>query len=151
MKLTIENIPQLRIAYFRQIGPYGSGNVQTMEKLKAWARSNDLFSDNSVILGIARDDPETTMPENCRYDTCIVVADEISLREGEIGEGIISGGKYAVFQIDHTAEAVQKAWAEIFPELFGQGIQFDGSRPILERYRVQMVNNHSCEICVPVF
>ncbi len=151
MKSTIEHIPKLRIAYFRQIGPYGSGNVQAMENLKAWARSKDLFNDRAVILGIAQDNPATTNPENCRYDTCIAIADDFSFEEGEIKAGFLIGGKYAVFQIAHTAEAVQKAWAEIFPELFGQGLQFDESRPILERYRVEMVNNHSCEICVPVF
>lgn len=151
MKLSTEHIPQLRIAYLRKIGPYGSGNVQTMESLKAWARSNGLFNDDSVILGIALDDPETTMRENCRYDTCIVVADDFSFKEGDIKEGLLQGGKYAIFRIDHTAEAVQKAWAEIFPELSGQGMQFDYSRPIMERYRVEMVNNHYCEICVPIF
>lgn len=151
MKLTIEHIRQLRIAYLRQIGPYGSGNVQVMENLKAWARSNDLFHDDSVILGIARDNPDTTKPEYCRYDTCIVVAEDFSFEESEIKQGSIDGGTYAVFQIDHTAEAVQRAWAAIFPELSGQGLQFDPSRPILERYRMEMIKNHSCEICVPVF
>jgi DNA gyrase inhibitor GyrI len=104
-----------------------------------------------VILGIARDDPKTIIPENCRYDTCIVIEDDFSFEEGDIKEGLLPGGKYAVFQIDHTAEAVQRAWAGIFQELFGQGLQFDESRPILERYQVKLVNNHSCEICVPVF
>jgi DNA gyrase inhibitor GyrI len=151
MKSTIEHIPRLRIAYLRQIGPYGSGNVQTMEKLKNWARFNNLFDNRSIILGIAQDNPATKNPENCRYDTCIVVADDYSFEEGDIKEGLLQGGKHVVFQIDHTAEAVQNAWSEIFPGLFGQGLQFDESRPILERYRVEMVNNHSCEICVPIF
>jgi len=27
---------------------------------------------------------------------------------------------------------------------------FDNTRPILERYVVKMINNHYCEICVPI-
>jgi DNA gyrase inhibitor GyrI len=150
MNFTIEKMPSYRIAYIRQVGPYGTGNKQTMEKLKDWAGSNHLLNDQSIILGIAHDNPETTEPENCRYDTCIVIADDYGVREGYIHEGNIIGGNYAVFIISHTAEAVQKAWAEIFPELSNQGYPLDETRPILERYRVEMVNNHYCEICVPI-
>lgn len=150
MKLTIEQLPSYRIAYTRQVGPYGSDNVQTMERLKGWARTNNIFDNKSVILGIALDNPGTTKPENCRYDTCLVVTDDYLIEEGDIKEGSVAGGKYAVFQIEHTAEAVQKAWIEIFPELFGQGFQLDESRPILERYRAELVARHYCEICVPI-
>ena len=58
--------------------------------------------------------------------------------------------RYAVFKIDHTAEAVQKAWFDIFPELSRQGYQFDEARQIIERYVVKMINHHHCEICVPI-
>ncbi|MEH7126122.1 GyrI-like domain-containing protein [Bacillus sp. JJ1773] len=150
MNIKIEKIPAYLIAYIRQIGPYGINNVQTMEKLKEWAKSNHLFNDESIILGIAQDNPETTKPENCRYDTCIVVSNDYSVTDGYVREGNIAGGRYAVFKINHTAEAVQKAWIDIFPELSRQGYQFDEARPILERYVVKMVKNHLCEICVPI-
>ena len=151
MDILIEKMPAYRIAYIRQIGPYGINNVQTMEELKKWAKFNHLFNDDSIILGIAQDNPETTKPEKCRYDTCIVVSTAYSATDGYVREGNIDGGKYAVFIINHTADAVQKAWIDIFPELLRQGYQFDEARPIIERYIVQMINNHYCEICVPVY
>jgi DNA gyrase inhibitor GyrI len=147
----IEKIPAHRIAYIRKIGPYGINNRQTMEELKKWAKFNHLFNDESIILGIAHDNPEATKPENCRYDTCIVVSNDYLITDGYVREGNIVGGKYAVFKINHTAEAVQKAWIDIFPELLKLGYQFDETRPILERYIVKIVNNHHCEICVPVY
>jgi len=151
MNIKIEKIPSCRIAYIRQVGSYGTGNVQTMEKLKHWAKSNNLFNDKSIIFGIAHDNPETTKPENCRYDTCIVVSNDYYVNEGYVNQGNIIGGNYAVFKISHTVEAVKKAWIEIFPELLKQGYQFDETRPILERYIVEMVNNQYCEICVPIY
>ena len=151
MDIMIEKILAYRIAYIRQIGPYGTNNVRTMEKLKKWAKSNHLFNDESIILGIAQDNPETTKPENCRYDTCIVISNDYLLTDGYVREGDIVGGKYAVFKINHTAEAVQKAWIDIFPELLRQGYQYDEARPIIERYIIKVVNNHHCEICVPVY
>lgn len=147
----VENIPAYRIAYIRKTGPYGINNVKAMDELKKWAKFNHLFNDESIILGIAQDNPETTKPENCRYDTCIVVSNDYSVTDGYVREDNIVGEKYAVFKINHTAEAVQKAWIDIFPGLARQGYQFDESRPIIERYIVQMVNNHYCEICVPIY
>jgi len=150
MKINFEKIPSYRIAYIRQTGPYGTDNVQVMEKLKSWAKSNNLFNDKSIILGIAHDNPETTEPENCRYDICFVVADDCAINDNYMSQGNIAGGSYAVFKIEHTAEAVQKAWLELFPELSKQGYLFDEARPIIERDKAEMVNNHYCEICIPI-
>lgn len=147
--MKIETIPSYRIAYIRRIDPYGNGNVQTMERLKKWAASHDLLRDHSVILGIAHDDPATAKAESCRYDTCIVIADDYRVPSGDVKPGNIQGGRYAVFQISHTAEAVQTAWANIFPEI-NKNYQWDETRPVLERYTAEMVANHYCEICVPI-
>lgn len=155
MKIRMENILPMKIAYIRQTGPYGTNNALAMEKLKDWANSNHLLNDQSIILGIARDNPNMTKPEDCRYDVCLIVSGDETVynqlnHDDYINSGDIIGGSYAVFQIDHTVEAVQNAWSEIFPELLKQGWQFDVTKPILERYQAQMVKEHSCEICVPI-
>jgi len=124
-------------------------NVQTMKKIKDWAKSNNLLNDESIILGIALDDPKTTKPENCRYDTCIVISDDFAHADS-INQANIVGGKYVVFTIDHTADAVHRAWIDIFPELLGQGYQMDETRPIIKRYKAKMGDHHYCKICVPV-
>ena len=150
MDFIVEKMPAYRIVYIRKVGAYGINNVQVMEELKQWAKVNNLFDDESIIFGIAQDNPEITEPINCRYDACIVISNDYSVSKGYVREGNIIGGKYAVFKINHTGEAVKKAWVDIFPELLRKGYQFDGARPIVERYTTQMVNNHHCEICVPI-
>lgn len=70
---------------------------------------------------------------------------------GNVQYGEIAGGKYAVFTVKHTAEAVEQAWAEIFPTLSDMGCLPDSSRPILERYAAEKVEQHFCEICVPIY
>lgn len=150
MKISLENMPSHKIAYIRRKGSYGTENKATMEKLKAWARENDLFNEKAVVLGIARDNPQTTRSEDCRYDTCIILTDDIETDDEQISFGKIDGGKYCVFEIEHTAEAVQKAWQDIFPELAEKKYEADYSRPIIERYAVQKINQQKCEICVPL-
>lgn len=150
MKMNKEIIPSCSIAYIRQIGAYGERNIQTMEQLKHWARTNSMLDNDAVILGIAQDDPQTTPPENCRYDACILLADEHFPASDNVQHGKIVGGKYAVFTVEHTAEAVERVWTEIFPALAKAGYILDTTRPIMERYAVEMVEQHLCNICVPI-
>ena len=148
MKMIIEQMPLINIAFKRNVGPYGKGNYTTMERIKEFAKDNNLFNEDTIILGISRDNPETIKPEKCRYDACVVVSENFKTEESDIQKGIIEGGKYAVFIIEHTAEAVKKAWNEIFDEVLRSGYKMDFSRDILERYAVKMIKNNKCEICV---
>ncbi|WP_425806567.1 GyrI-like domain-containing protein [Desulfitobacterium sp. Sab5] len=148
MHIKVETLPKYRIAYVRQVGPYGPANIQAMEKLKKWAVEKNLLTESSIILGIPQDNPETTLPENCRYDACIVISMDYPI-DASICESKLSGGKYVICEVKHTAEEIQKAWAEIFSALQNNGYEID-NKPIIERYAGDMINNNLCEICVPV-
>jgi DNA gyrase inhibitor GyrI len=150
MTYQIEEMPKSRITYMRRIGPYGVDNYALMKKFKEWAKANGLFTASAVILGISQDNPAVTPPENCRYDVGIIVPEDFTTTEANVNIAELPGGRYTVFTIDHTAEAIQKAWVEIFVQLSAQGQQPDVSRPILERYIPAMIDKHLCEICVPV-
>lgn len=148
MDIKVETLPAYRIAYVRQVGPYGPGNIQAMDTLKKWARERNLLAESSILLGIPQDNPETTLPENCRYDACIVISNDYQINNS-IGENELSGGNYVTFTVKHTAEDIQRAWTEIIPSLQNGGYQID-NKPIFERYIGDMAYNDYCEICVPV-
>lgn len=150
MNINIETIPYCSIAYIRQVGAYGEGNIKTMEKLKDWAKANNLMNSKTVIFGIAHDNPQITPPENCRYDVCILLPDENFPVGSDVQLGKIAGGKHVVFTVTHTAEAVQQAWVDIFPVLSDNGYLPDTTRPIMERYAAEKIEKHLCEICVPI-
>ena len=142
MTYQIEHMTAGRAMSMRHTGPYGPGNHALMKTFKEWVRANGLFTDSAVILGISQDDPRTTPPERCRYDVCILVSDDHLQTDTTVTELLLSGGKYAVFSIPRTAEAVQKAWNDIFPQLAADGLTLDPSRPILERYVPAMLQKH---------
>lgn len=150
MTYQIEEMPKSRIAYMRRFGPYGADNYALMKKFKEWAKANGLFIASAVILGISQDNPAVTPLENCRYDVGIIVSKNFKTTDTDVNVAELPGGKYAVFTIDHTAEAIQKAWSEIFVQLSTENQQPDVSRPILERYIPAMIDKHLCEICIPV-
>lgn len=150
MTYQIEEMSKIRIAYMRRVGPYGADNYALIKNFKEWAKANGLFTASAVILGISQDNPAMILPEDCRYDVGIVITEQFAITDANVNIAELPGGKYAVFTIEHTAEAIQKAWGEIFVELSAQGQQLDASRPILERYIPAMIDKHLCEICVPV-
>ena len=95
-------------------------------------------------------DDVKTLQEYMGYDVCIVLPKSYAVTSNEIKETTLLAGKYVVFTIAHTAEAMQIAWNEIFIQLDALGHSMDSSRPILERYSVAMIERQLCEICVPI-
>ena len=148
MEYTIEQLPPQSIVFMRRIGAYGAENYALMAALKDWAKNKGLFED-SVIYAIAQDNPETTPPEQCRYDVCLAASNDTPI-DGAVQRGEIPGGKYAIFTIPHTAEAVQEFWGSVFQVLGDKGLQYDTAKPIMERYKHRLVEDGFCEFCVPV-
>lgn len=150
MSISLETISLTRMAYVRQIGPYGPANRQAMETLKRWAQDHLLLSEASVLLGIPQDDPATTPPEACRYDACLVVGDDFVFSGNDpVMEGELAGGDYLVYRIAHTAEAVMHAWASI-PGLVRDRGHSIADGPVMERYKGELLLQHQCELCIPV-
>jgi DNA gyrase inhibitor GyrI len=150
--MCLEQLAPVRIAYVRQTGPYGPSNIQAMESLKQWAAQKELLKEDAVLYGIPQDDPVSTLPEHCRYDACIVIRDDFNLEKEphlNISSGSFPGGDYLIITIPHTAEGIQRAWNEIIPQLQLQDDRMD-TKPIIERYRPQLLAQHLCELCIPV-
>ncbi len=116
MKMTIEEIAESKIAYFRSVGEYGGKqNKERMESFKEWAQVNGVL-DDSTILGIPQDNPNITPKEECRYDVCVMINQDFKVTE-PAQLGTFSGGKYAVFLLDHTKEAINEFWGNLFGEI----------------------------------
>lgn len=123
-----------------------------MERLKQWANQKELLKEDAILYGIPQDDPRTTMPEHCRYDACIVISEDFHFEQEpglDISLGTSPGGNYLTITIPHTAESIQKAWNEMIPQLHLYGYRMD-TKPVIERYRLPLLDQHLCELCIPV-
>ena len=145
MDLFIERMPAQPIVYMRRTGAYGEENARLMAAMKSWAAARGLL-EGATLYGVAHDAPDTP-PERCRYDVCL--AGERPA-DGAVLRGTLPGGRYAVFALPHTAEAVGAFWGSVFAALREAGLGLDATRPILERYRPEMLKAGLCEFCVPV-
>jgi DNA gyrase inhibitor GyrI len=140
-----ENLQNVTIAYMRSIGEYGLKNRALMETFKAFLSENDLFDEDTVILGIALDNPAQIPAEKCRYDVGIVLNDKTIER---LETRPIDDGDYAVFEVEHTTEGVQMFW-NVLPKLT-EKLAVDFEKPIIERYTVKKIKDNLCEFLLPL-
>ena len=145
-----ERIPPSEIIYMRRTGAYGIENYKLMDTFKEWLKENALYDEDTVIYAIPMYDPERVASCQCRYDVCINKPENQTFAFDQVGCRDLESGKYLVFLISHTAEAVQTAWEMCFPELEKLGYLLDKSRPVIERYKKALVNRHLCELCIPI-
>lgn len=150
MDTRTETMQPCTIAYIRRTGAYGIECKAVMEQLKSWAKQTNNLNDDSIILGIALDNPEVTEPESCRYDACLVVSNDFHTDADNVHTRKLNGGKYCVFTVAHTTEAIQQTWSTMFTEISTLGYSLDFSRSIIERYAMKMISKHLCELCVPI-
>ncbi|MGW6377929.1 AraC family transcriptional regulator [Rhodococcus sp. NPDC055112] len=146
--MTLQHIPNRRLAFVRATGPFGQGNAQAMAEIKQWASRRGLLDDGAILCGIPRDDPSVTPPDECRYDAALVVAEDLEL-DGAVGVDTLRGGQYAAFDVPHTAEGVGAAWSSIFEEIATRGLAVDGE-PIFEMYTSELIARHLCQLWVPL-
>ena len=136
--------------FMRRVGAYGPENRKLMDRMKGWIKNHGLWNEQTVILGIPRDNPSLVKAEECRYDVCMIWEKEPAPHGDGVALGQFSGGLYAVFLLEHTAEAVQAGWSEYRSALSALGYTPDEAKPAMERYQNQLVDRHLCELCVPI-
>lgn len=143
--MIIEEFENVKIAYMRRVGEYGKENKKLMEIFKEYLKENRLFDENTVLVGIALDNPVETPATMQRYDVGIIVRDELDydllIRE-------IANGEYAIFEVPHTKEDIMHFWKNI--QNITANLPVDTSKPIIERYSNYKINSQLCEFCIPL-
>lgn len=143
--MIIEEFENIKIAYMRRVGEYGKENKKLMEIFKEYLKENRLFDENTVLVGIALDNPAETAATMQRYDVGIIVRDELDydlpIRE-------IANGEYAIFEVPHTKEDIMHFWKNI--QNITANLLVDTSKPIIERYSNYKINSQLCEFCIPL-
>ena len=143
--MIIEEFENIKIAYMRRVGEYGKENKKLMEIFKEYLKENRLFDENTVLVGIALDNPAETAATMQRYDVGIIVRDELDydlpIRE-------IANGEYAIFEVPHTKEDIMHFWKNV--QNITANLPVDTSKPIIERYSNYKINSQLCEFCIPL-
>lgn len=141
-----EEFKNITIAYMRRTGSYGPENAKLMETFKHYLKTQNLFNQDLVLLGIALDNPEIVPKNQLRYDVGIII-DKNSHIEG-LKYRKIEDGMYAIFEVSHTEKDVKKFWKNINNLVTELHVNYQ--KPILERYTLEKIKQHKCEFCIPL-
>ena len=114
MNVEIKNMPELRVATVRHVGPYNQ-IPKAFERLGAIAGPAGLIAQSSAMIAIYHDDPESTPQEQLRSDAALAVPEDIKLPEGLI-EQHIAGGRYAKTIHVGPYEELGDTWARFLGE-----------------------------------
>lgn len=153
MEVQVIDLPAVRVAYQRRIGPYGPGiGAFWRETMAPWMQSHGLME--QPCYGVGLDDPVLTPADKCRYDACVVVPDGFQAG-GQAAIAALPGGRYAVARFKGQPAAIADAWMTLTREwLPSSGLQCD-ERPCFERFDAVSAldpasGEFSCDICIPV-
>jgi len=130
MNVEVKMLPGYRVAYVRVLDGYKQAKIrQAFKKITSWAGARDLFSKDTLVIGISYDDPKIVDADKCRYDTCITVPDNIT-PDGEIGIKDIPPGKYAVYHVEGIfSEESPNDFSKYWDDLFSIWLPESGYQP----------------------
>jgi len=152
--INLIDMPPYHVAYERLTGPYELRAYDTVfENLVNWAyKKCDISA--AIMLGVIWDNPEVTVPDQCRYDVCITVPEKIIPDDG-IGVQKIKGGNYVVghCEVSHYAE-LEKTYEDIFSSWFPSSNYIPADSASYEIYLNNPENhprkNMLIDICIPL-
>lgn len=151
MDIPVIDIPAVRVAYLRYKGPFGPAVGEFWKEVfTPWQQAFGL--QGRTTYGVARDDPATTAPAECRYDACVEVDAGYTVAE-PAKEGTVGGGRHAVAAFKGRGDQIPGAWGEFLAAVHAQGLRPRG--PCFERYPADYAMDPAtgvfeAELCVAV-
>jgi AraC family transcriptional regulator len=133
MQVTIESMPEMRVATLRHIGPYQRIS-ETFARLGEIVGPARLFEGPPTMLAIFYDDPEVVPAKDLRSDAGLVVGESVRLPAG-LEERRLSAGRYATFTHRGSYEGLGDAWARFMGEWLPRSGERAASGPSYEIYR----------------
>jgi AraC family transcriptional regulator len=123
MNITIEQMPELRVATVHHVGPYHRIS-EAFQRLGAIAQEAGLFRFREAsMIAIYHDDPETTPVAELQADAGITVPEDVPLPNGVV-EKRIPAGRYA--HTTHVGPYTQLG--DVWARLMGQWLPKSGHR-----------------------
>ncbi len=154
MNVTIEEMPECKIAYVRKIGQYSEKTCRAaFDELSNFAGPLGLFKTGSIF-SIYWDDPEVTPPAKCRTDACVtLLPDQDITASSGLSLGTIAGGRYAICNFELDSSGFTAAWEDSMRWVMESNYECT-DQPCLERYhndpKDHPENKFIVDICIPL-
>jgi AraC family transcriptional regulator len=149
MNVTIKQLPPLRVAFMRHVGPYSEVGG-TWDKLLTLLGKEGLLGAKTQFIGICHDDPEVTPPDKIRYDACVTVKESFA-PSGDIGTQTVPGGEYAVMTHLGPYAKLGESWAKLFGQWLPRSGREPRSTPCFEVYLNSPENTDPADLITDLY
>ena len=141
MDVTIKQLPALRVAAVRHVGPYDQ-IAEAFGKLGEIAQQHGLFPESDeTLVALYYDDPQTTPAAKLRSDAGIIVGEGPAL-PGGLSEQRLPAGSYASTIFVGPYDQLPDAWRRLMSEWLPQS----GHRPAASAsYELYLNNPHTAK------
>jgi AraC family transcriptional regulator len=120
MDLEVKTMAEMRLAAVKHSGPYNEIGP-AFHQLGSIAGPAGLFGQpGAKMLGIYKDDPETTPADQLRSAAGVVVSDDAAIPAGLVEERV-PGGRFACFVHRGSYEKLPESWAQVKRQLAESG------------------------------
>lgn len=156
-QVSLENMPEMTLAYLRYTGPYkGDESLFSglFKRLFNWLGPRNLIApDTSKLIVLYHEYPEITKDEQLRLSVCCTVSDSTT-GGGEIGVMPFSPGLCAVSRFVCAADEYQSAWDWMYESWLPESGFLPADIPAFERYGFSshdaVTGKTTVDICIPV-
>ncbi|TDL31788.1 AraC family transcriptional regulator [Jeotgalibacillus sp. S-D1] len=144
-------LPKVKAVFNQSTGPYTVGVEDRLEELYRWCEARDLIEENTLVMGIPKNNPYITPPEKCRYDCCISIHDGISAEAFDQMTSDFKGGKHVIFVFEQPVSFNERGkLIECYSELYSYWLPRSGYRYLgnpVEIIRIEKMNGSMELIC----
>ena len=117
MDIRVDKRPATFVAFFREKGPFKESTVKAWQRMEAWLATTTVVTEQTEFMGVMHDNPETTPPEEWRYDACITVPSDFESPDKAVQVQELAAGDYAVTVHVGPYEKLGESWYGMMPWL----------------------------------
>jgi len=154
MEVHIEEMPAVRAAYVRRMGPYRESAHQAWEALCRWAGPRGLLTPGRMLFSISHDDPTLTAPAKLRYDACVALDPDSKVDE-QVGIVELPARRVAKARYCGPGNGILGAYQSFYRDWLPQSGFVPGDAPPIEVYYPEQGNapeqdRFVMDICLPI-
>lgn len=130
--VSVKELDEMPIYTVEHTGPYMSIN-KAFDKICGWMGSRGLMNQNTKMIGLYYDDPDSIAPDKLRSKAALSIDGDVA-GDDVVKKAVVEAGRYAVVEFKGPYSELHKAYRWLCGEWLQQSGEELANRPSVEFY-----------------